>query len=51
MPEVTLYLGVNAECGCTGVMTHPGKLANPRTASRGAHSQSRHATEAAINHT
>ena len=51
MPEVTLYLGVSAECGHTGVMTHPGKLANPRTASRGARSQSRHAAEAAINHT
>lgn len=31
MPEVTLYLGVNAECGHTAVMTHPGKLASPRT--------------------
>ena len=31
MPEVTLYLGVNAECEHTGVMKHPGKLASPRT--------------------
>ena len=51
MPEVTLYLGVSAECGRTGVVTHPGELANPRTASRDTHSQSRQAAEAAVNHT
>ena len=44
MPKVTLYLGVRADCGHTGVTTCPVGLTGSHTATRSAHSQSRHTT-------